>query len=1174
MLSISRGGEMKDQDKTKEELLDELNLLRERLKKNGLDDGPRATALRESVERNQAIVDALPDHLFVFDEEARFIDYRTSDPGSLLASPEFFIGKQARDILPPDIALLTERTVQKVLATGRMEIYAYSLDIQGQQRHFEARVVVSGTREVLAVVRDVTDRVQADAVLRDREEQLAASQRIAQIGSWRHDLTTGEAVWSDELLRILGFDPRKESADFTKFFNMVHPDDQSVLKQAIDDTVRTGNHFSVDYRFILPDGTTKILHAQAELVRDETGTRLMLSGTAQDITERKKAEKKLRESEEKFSRIFQQAPLLVTLSDLETGRLVDVNEKFLEISGFTREEAIGRNVLELGWISGERRDRLVRTIEEQGRVSAMELRLTRKDGSEVTCLYDGETITVNGKPHLLSIAQDITERKKAEERLRKTNDTLNALVRYSPLAIICTDAEANVMVWNPAAERIFGWSEAEVLYRKNPIVPPDKQEEYRALQDTVRKGTPYLSRELQRRKKDGSPVYLNASSAAVHDAQGNVIALLGILEDITERRKAAEALRRSETMLQAIIDTEPECVKLLDADGRLIMMNSAGLAMIEAESLEQVQGRRVFPFITYEYRKPFQELIKQVFEGRSGTLLFEVVGAKGTHRWLETHAVPFRNENDEITALLAVTRDVTARRQAEEKLRESEEFVRNILDTVDEGFIVIDKDFRILTANRAFCAHAGEAAGDIFGRHCYEVSHRSPVPCYESGVDCPVRLAFDTGEPHAAIHRHRDAKGALMFVETKAFPIKDQNGSVLSAIETVNNITEKHLLEEERLKTQKLEAIGTLAGGIAHDFNNLLQGVFGYISMAKMAIGRKERAHTMLEQAEQALHLSVNLTKQLLTFSKGGKPVKKKMDLRPVIENSAKFALSGSSVDYRITVDDGLRPVEADDGQIGQVVQNIVLNAEQSMPQGGTVTITARNVVVPGTGLPRLLESGDYVEVAIRDSGIGIPARHLARIFDPYFTTKCKGSGLGLATSYSIVRNHGGLIAVSSEPGQGTTVTLYLPATDGEPSLSPAPAATTAARKGNILLMDDDDVVRNVAGELIRSLGHGVTLAEHGEAAVAHYRAARDSGFPFDVVILDLTVRGGMGGKDALERIRAEDPGVRAVVSSGYSDDAVVADHRAHGFAARLTKPYELADLNDVLNTLLVKPAG
>ena len=518
----------------------------------------------------------------------------------------------------------------------------------------------------------------------------------------------------------------------------------------------------------------------------------------------------------------------------------------------------------------------------------------------------------------------------------------------------------------------------------------------------------------------------------------------------------------------------------------------------------------------------------------------------------------------------ALLKSITERKHAEESLRKSEEMVRSVIDSVDEGFIVVDRDYRILTANRSYCEQVGVSSNDVTGKSCYALSHRIDRPCYEAGEDCAVKHAFETGNPSIAYHKHTDADENLRYVETKAFPLKNESGIVTSVIESVTNITEKHLLEQERLKTQKLEAIGTLAGGIAHDFNNLLQGVFGYISLARLKCDDKEQGLAALTEAEKALHLSVKLTNQLLTFSKGGKPVKKAIDLRTTVDNATKFALSGSRSGCRITSND-VWLTNADEGQIAQVIQNIVLNADQSMPEGGQIDIVLRNVQAPGKDIPQGLSKGNYVEISIADRGVGIPEHYATKIFDPYFTTKEKVSGLGLATSYSIIRNHNGMIDMRSDLGVGTTFFIYLPVTGNELRETPAmPAARTApGRKGRVLVMDDEQIIRNVAGELLRTLGHDVEFAVHGEEALAKYEHARHSGRPFDVVILDLTIRGGMGGAATMQQLARIDPAVKAIVSSGYSDDSITSNHREQGFMAFLKKPYNVNDLQGTLDPLL-----
>lgn len=786
--------------------------------------------------------------------------------------------------------------------------------------------------------------------------------------------------------------------------------------------------------------------------------------------------------------------------------------------------------------------------------------------------YDQEDVQC--VQEIASLVMDLVFRKRVETELRESQARLTRAQRVARLGNWDWDFRTDSMYWSEENYRIFG-------------IAPNVRPAYDAFIQTVDPGdrefvNQSIADALSGRKRfdvdytiirpdSGERRIINATGDVIRDDKGRPVKMVGTVQDITQRNKSEEALRASEKMLQTIIDTEPECVKLLDENANLISMNRAGLDMIQADSLDQVRGKCVCPLITSEYVEPFRELTRQVFQGGTGTLLFEVIGMKGRRRWLETRAVPLRNEKDEIFALLGVTRDVTERKQAEEQILQSEKFIRSILDTVDEGFIVIDRDYRILTANKAYCSQVGGSDEKILGSHCYEISHKLDRPCFEEGEDCAVRGAFASGIAHSSLHRHADANGNVLYVETKAFPIKDDSGTVNSVIETINNITEKYLLEEERLKTQKLESIGMLAGGIAHDFNNLLQGVFGYISMAKISLDQREKARSMLEQAEEALHMSVNLTTQLLTFSKGGTPVKKLIRLGPAVENAVKFALSGSHTDYRLDLAPDLWQVEADSGQLAQVIQNIVLNAHEAMAGRGTVTISVKNVDIPSKTSLGLPEGGRFVRIDVEDSGSGIPGQNLTKIFDPYFTTKKKGSGLGLATSYSIIRNHGGIIEVKSELNRGTTFTIHLPAaTAVEQDIATIPAATGGAKKGRILLMDDEDLVREVAAEMITALGHEVESAEDGEKAIALYRQAMESGYPYDLLILDLTIKGGMGGEEAIQKILEIDPHARAVVSSGYADNPIVAHYRDSGFIAFLNKPYKLAALKDCLDKSLL----
>jgi nitrogen-specific signal transduction histidine kinase/CheY-like chemotaxis protein len=385
------------------------------------------------------------------------------------------------------------------------------------------------------------------------------------------------------------------------------------------------------------------------------------------------------------------------------------------------------------------------------------------------------------------------------------------------------------------------------------------------------------------------------------------------------------------------------------------------------------------------------------------------------------------------------------------------------------------------------------------------------------------------------------------------------------------DISEHKRFEEENLRIAKLESLAVLAGGIAHDFNNILTAVTANLSIAAEEDVADEDVTRSIADARRAVDSARALTQQLLVFSKGGEPVKKVVSIGEIVTASAKFALSGAASRLDLSVADELFPVEVDPSQIGRMIENLVINADQAMEDGGTVAVAVENVgpVETEDGTRPSFPPGRAIRIIVSDSGPGIPEEDLQRIFDPYFTTKEQGSGLGLASVHTVVNRHGGRIGVTSEDGQGTTFAVVLPAVDAAIPQSSTPPRASPAAGERVLVMDDEEMVRMAAERALTRLGYEVTLAEDGESALDEYASAQAEGRPYDAVIMDLVIPGGKGGREVIERLLEIDPDARAIVSSGYSTDPIMSNHRAHGFKAAVAKPWDLEQISRTLRKVL-----
>ncbi len=416
--------------------------------------------------------------------------------------------------------------------------------------------------------------------------------------------------------------------------------------------------------------------------------------------------------------------------------------------------------------------------------------------------------------------------------------------------------------------------------------------------------------------------------------------------------------------------------------------------------------------------------------------------------------------------------------------------------------------------------------------------------------------------------QRRDRNRTSFHTRLESLPILDSNRNTVGINVTLIDISDMKHAQKESQKQEKLESLGVLAGGIAHDFNNLLGGMFGYIEMAQDCIERNPEAKEYLDMSLMCYSRTKELTQQLLTFAKGGAPVKKPISIEPLIHKAVSIALNGSKCKCDFEIPTKLYACEADSEQINQVFINILLNSKHAMPEGGLLTIKAKNIYLRNNQIPNL-SSGKFLSISLIDQGIGIPQHQIDKIFDPYFTKKQTGSGLGLAITYSIIKRHGGTINITSQVGVGTEITIYLPATDMNTPIEMSDLKCNYNGSGRILIMEDEPVLRKVTTIILTKLGYTVEIAEKGEIALNKYLDAMNRNEKFDAIILDLTIVGGVGGEKTMQKILEIDPKARGIVVSGYSDSPILANPKKYGFLATIAKPFRKKKLGKVLHEVL-----
>ena len=792
------------------------------------------------------------------------------------------------------------------------------------------------------------------------------------------------------------------------------------------------------------------------------------------------------------------------------------------------------------------------------------------------------------------IARDITDLKQAEAALKESEERFKLLFDYAPDAYYLMDMQGNFLDVNRGAKELSGYGREELIgrnYQALPLFDERQNAMVAALLQQAVDGKILGPVELTLNRKDGGNVIIEAKGLALH-RKGESL-LLGIARDITARKQAeeeldknhvelqetAQRLEQSRNMLQLIIESVPVRVFWKDRDLRYLGCNTLFALDAGFNHPQQLLGQDDFAMGWREQADLYRMDDRQVMESRRPkmNMVEPQTTPAGAKIWLKTSKVPLQTPNGEVFGVLGVYEDITTHKQAEEALRESEQRFRLMAETIQDVFWMATPDI----GNMVYVSPAYE---QVWGRTRQEL-YQSPQsfmdavhPEDRERVKSEIAAARAQGIPWSHEYRIIKPDGAVRWIQDRGFPVRDDQGRVILFTGVATDVTERKALEAQLLQAQKMEAVGRLAGGVAHDFNNLLMAITGYGELMRAKVLKDDPLYGYLENILKAGDRAAALTQQLLTFSRQKIVHPQVVDLNRVVLDLEPMLrrLIGEDLDLEVVTDRRLGAVKADPGQLGQIIMNLVVNARDAMPQGGRLTLKTApvNFTVGCHNRFGLTPPGAYVRLEVQDTGVGMDEATQAHVFEPFFTTKepGKGTGLGLSTVYGIVKQSGGYLDLASEPGAGSTFTIYLPRLEAIVAPPKAKIPITASFRGEetVLLVEDEEVLRGLLAKFLRLYGYTVLEARHGGEALLI--CERHPG-PIHLMVTDV-VMPQMSGRELADRLTPLRPEMKVLYMSGYTEDALVQHGVADLSVAFLQKPFRPIELARQVHAVLHPPVG
>jgi two-component system, cell cycle sensor histidine kinase and response regulator CckA len=872
------------------------------------------------------------------------------------------------------------------------------------------------------------------------------------------------------------------------------------------------------------------------------------------------------ENQEKYKLLFDNIPLGIGIADSD-GRLIDFNDAILKPGRYRREDMEQISSISELYYFPEERTRILSMAQKQGFVDRVEVKFKRKDGTPYDAMLSLRPVKIDRKDCWQSIVEDVSAQRAAENAARESQRRWQDIFDSAVVGIYQVTGEGCFVLVNPKLAQLFGYGSPEEFLNSVPSIyqlydhPEDRPP---ILQEVNAEG--FIDGAIARfRRKDGQIIWIRISARVIKN-KSEAVVYEGFMTDITESRRAEERLKRSEKRYRELYGASRDGYAMMDMNGHIIETNDTFLGMLgyDEEELKERQYSDITPARWHAVEKEI--ITEQVLEqGYSEIYEKEYIRKDGTVFPAELRTHLFKDEKGEPAGMWAFIRDVTGRKQHDQDLRESERKYRTVLEANPDPVVFYDNEGRVIYFNPAFSRVFGWPLEERVGKKMDLFVPDDTWP--ETRMMIQKVMA---GEAFTGLETKRfNSLGEIISVGISGAIYKDHHGNIVGSVITLRDIRDQKRLEAQFHRSQKMESVGTLAGGIAHDFNNLLMGIQGRTSLMRMGAETTHPDYEHLKGIEEYVRSATELTRQLLGFARGGRYEVIPTSLNEIVRQSAEmFGRTKKEINIYPKYQQDVWVVEVDQGQIDQVLLNLYVNAWQAMPDGGDLYLQTENVFLSGFQTkPYGLEAGKYVKISVADTGVGIDEAILDRVFDPFFTTKemGRGTGLGLASVYGIVKSHRGIINVSSKKDQGTNFNVFLPVSEKKVRKERRYMEGITRGSETVLLVDDEEMIIEVGTLMLENLGYRVMIAGSGQEAIDLYRENRDG---IHIVVLDMIMPVISGG-ETYEKLKEINEDVKVLLSSGYSMDDHAVEILRRGCNGFMQKPFNMKRLSQKIREIL-----